>query len=74
MTNFSSFSTNLKTTLEEIVSGHHNDTNCMKFQKKHERKFVYPPQPCQFKKYPEQIPKLLEKIVIGNEGKALKES
>ena len=67
MTNFLSFSSDLKTTLEEIVSRHHNDANCKKFQKEHKRKHGKAPQPCKFKDHPEQIPKLLEKIVIEHE-------
>ena len=63
MTNFLSFSTKLKTTLEEIVSGHHNDANCKEFQEKYERRHGKAPQPCKFKDHPKQIPNLLEKIV-----------
>ena len=66
MTNFSSFSSDLKTTLEEIVSGHHNDANCKKFQEKHERNHGKAPQPCKFKDHPEQIQELLEKIVVDS--------
>ena len=57
----------MKTTLEEIVSGHHNDANCKKFQKEHQRIHGKAPQPCKFKDHPEQIQKLLEKITIEDE-------
>ena len=68
MTTFSCFSSRLITALEEIFHGQHNDANCKKWQEKHERIHGKVPQPCKFKDNHEEIPKLLEKLVIGTNG------
>ena len=59
----------MKTALKEIVSGQHNDAECKEFQEKHERKYGVAPQQCKFQKNPGEIPKLLDKIVIEEDGK-----
>ena len=57
----------MKTALEEIVSGQHNDAKCKEFQKEHKEKYGVAPPQCKFKENPEEIPKLIEKIVIGEQ-------
>ena len=66
---FRCFSSELKTALEEIVSGQHNDEQCKEFQERHKEKYfgIAPPK-CKFKENPGEIPKLLDKIVIGEDG------
>ena len=50
------------TKLIEILSGHHDDAACEKYQELHESRHGIAPQPCKFKENPEQIPKLLDFI------------
>ena len=61
---FQCFSSKLKTALEEIVSGQHNDEKCKEFQEIHSERFGVAPPQCKFKENPEEIPKLIEKVVI----------
>ena len=68
MTKILSFSTKLKKTLLKIVNGHHNDTNCKKYQEFYERRHEKAPPTCKFKDHPKQIQSLLDKIVIGSNG------
>ena len=65
---FQCFSSKLKTALEEIVSGQNNDAKCKEFQEEHEKYYGVAPPKCKFKENPEEIPKLIEKIVIGKDG------
>ena len=58
----------MKTALQEIVSGQHNDEKCKEFQERHKEEYGVAPPKCKFKENPEEIPKLIEKIVIGEDG------
>ena len=60
----------MKTALEEIVSGQHNDAKCKWFQEEHEKYFGVAPPKCKFKENPKEIPKLIEKIDL-NKAKAI---
>ena len=62
------FSLRLKTALEEIVTGQHNDEGCKEFQERHKEKYGIAPPKCKFKENPGEIPKLLDKILIGEDG------
>ena len=62
---FLCFSSELKTALEEIVSGKHNDSRCNKFQEYHENRYGVAPAQCKYKENPQEIHKLIEKIDIN---------
>ena len=78
----------MKTTLKEIVSGHHNDANCKTYQNKYKRIHGKAPQSCKYIKdnlkntfrraldintYSPDIQKLLDKIVVIENGKVVKQ-
>ena len=61
----------MKTALEEIVTGQHNDEGCKEFQERHKEKYGVAPPQCKFKEHPGDILKLIEKIDF-NKAMALK--
>ena len=67
----SSANSNFANELEAIMNGTHNDKQCRKYGRvQASSKNVT--QMCKFKNYPEEITKLLEKIVIETDGTVLK--
>ena len=58
------FRSKLKTTLNEIINGNHDNVNCNRYKENHESTHTRAPQKCSFRDHPDQIPKLLEKIEI----------
>ena len=67
------FSNPEKLFFEEMLNGRHNDELCIEYQQNHKRKFQTDPRPCKYKDCPENIPKLLDKIVISDVQKVSKE-
>ena len=61
------FSSQLKTNLEEIVRGYHNDAKCFGYENSHHGLHRKDTLPCKYKEYPEQIPKLLLKIDVNDQ-------
>ena len=61
----------MTTSLEEITSGYHNDSNCKKYQEQRDIRFD---KPCKFKDNPAEISKLLEKIVFVEETESAQDS
>ena len=51
----------MKTDLEEIVSGQHNDAKYKELKKDHKKKYKTAPPKCQFKNNPREIQNLLDK-------------
>ena len=62
---FELFSNRWKPYFEQILDGQHDDELCIEYQEHHKRKFQTDPRPCKYKDCPENIPKLLDKIVIS---------
>ena len=54
----------MRTLLERIVVGYHFDEVCHNYQQRHKRLFHFDAPPCKYKENPEELPKLLEKLVI----------
>ena len=57
------FSSPLATTLEEIVTGKHNNPRCKRYEKRHIKKWNRSPKPCRFRKT-QTVSKLIEKVSI----------
>ena len=60
------FSSPLATTLEEIVTGKHNNPRCKRYEKRHIKKWNRSPKPCRFRKT-QTVSKLIEKVIIKEE-------
>ena len=56
-------------TLNEIVEGHHNRSNCLLYQAVYKREYGKSTHACKFKADPSLISRLLTKLVVGPDGK-----
>ena len=56
----------LKTALEEIINGHHNDKQCEDYDKWVRYVNKSDPGPCRFKDRPEECTKLLQKVEVDD--------
>ena len=63
----------MKFRFEQILNGQHDDELFLEYQENHKIKFKTYPRPCKYKDCPENIPKLLDKIVISDVQKVSKE-
>ena len=58
------FRSPLRSALEEITQGLHDDENCIDFEKDYISEFTTTAPTCEFKENKEDIKQLIEKIVI----------